>query len=93
MAEAQPAFGNQVAATTAYRDCAGCAGGQDSVKTYVFYAALPVNPAKTLTSVTLPNGTSGGMEHIFSIGTSATGHDRPGRHLAERRPAPRQASR
>ena len=67
-----PAFGNQVAATTAYRDCAGCAGGQDSVKAYVFYAALPVNPAKTLTSVTLPNGTSGGMEHIFSIGTSTT---------------------
>jgi predicted alpha-1,2-mannosidase len=67
-----PAFGNQVAATTAYRDCAGCTGGQDSVKTYVFYAAVPVNPDKTLTSVTLPNGTSGGTGHIFSIGTSAT---------------------
>src|SRR6185437_8034630 len=67
-----PAFGNQLAATTAYRDCAGCTGGQDAVKTYVFYAALPVNPSKTLTSVTLPNGTSGGTEHIFSVGTSAT---------------------
>jgi predicted alpha-1,2-mannosidase len=67
-----PAFGNQVAATTAYRDCAGCAGGQQPVKTYVFYASIPVNPAKTLTSVTLPKGTSGGTEHIFSIGTSAT---------------------
>ena len=28
--------------------------------TDVFYAAVPVNPGKTLTSVTLPNGTSGG---------------------------------
>jgi predicted alpha-1,2-mannosidase len=70
--DGSPAFGNQVAGTTAYRDCAGCTGGQDSVKTYVFYAALPVNPGKSLTSVTLPNGTSGGMEHIFSIGTSTT---------------------
>jgi predicted alpha-1,2-mannosidase len=70
--DGSPAFGNQVAGTTAYRDCAGCAGGQDSVNTYVFYAALPVNPGKTLTSVTLPNGTSGGLEHIFSIGTSTT---------------------
>jgi predicted alpha-1,2-mannosidase len=67
-----PAFGNRVAATTAYRDCAGCTGGQDSVKTYVFYAAVPVDPGKTLTSVTLPDGTSGGTEHIFSVGTSAT---------------------
>ncbi len=38
----------------------------------MFYAAVPVNPGKTLTSVTLPNGTSGGTEHIFSFGTSAT---------------------
>ena len=40
--------------------------------TYLFEAAVPVNPAKTLTSVTLPNGTAGGTEHIFSVGTSAT---------------------
>ena len=66
-----PAYGNQVAASTTYRDCAGCSGGQDAVTTYVFYAGVPVNPDKTLTSVTLPNGTVGGTEHIFSIGTSA----------------------
>ena len=72
-----PAFGNQVAATTAYRDCAGCSGGKDPVQTYVFYAAIPVNPGKTLTSVTLPNGTSGGTEHIFSIGTSTTASTGP----------------
>ena len=64
-------FGNQVAATTAYRDCPTCSGGKDSTKAYVFYAAVPVDPTKTLTSVTLPNETSGGTEHIFSIGTSA----------------------
>ena len=32
----------------------------------MFYAAIPVDPGKTLTSVTLPNGTSSGEEHIFS---------------------------
>ncbi len=38
----------------------------------MFYAAVPVDPGKTLTSVTLPSGTGGGQEHIFSIGTSTT---------------------
>ena len=38
----------------------------------MFYTAVPVNAGKTLTSVTLPTGTGGGEEHIFSIGTSTT---------------------
>jgi hypothetical protein len=38
----------------------------------VFYAAVPVAPGKTLTSVTLPSGMSAGQEHIFAVGTSAT---------------------
>jgi predicted alpha-1,2-mannosidase len=63
-------YGNQIAASTSYRNCPGCKGGQQSVKTYVFYAAVPVNAGKTLTSVTLPSGTMGGAEHLFSIGTS-----------------------
>ena len=33
-----PAYGNQVAASTTYRDCAGCSGGQDAVTTYMFDA-------------------------------------------------------
>jgi predicted alpha-1,2-mannosidase len=66
----KPSYGNQVAATMSYRNCPGCTGGQQSVDTYVFYTAVPVNPGKTLTSVTLPTGA--GNEHIFSIGTSAT---------------------
>jgi hypothetical protein len=64
------AYGNQIAATTSYRNCPFCSGGQQPVKTYIYYAAVPVNAGKTLTSVTLPSGTQGGAEHIFSIGTS-----------------------
>jgi Glycosyl hydrolase family 92/IPT/TIG domain len=63
-------YGNQEATATTYRNCDGCTSA-DEVDTYVYYAAVPVNPEKTLTSVTLPNGTSNGAEHIFSVGTSA----------------------
>lgn len=66
----KPSYGNQVAATTGYRNCPGCTGGKQSVSTDVFYTAVPVNSGKTLTSVTLPAGTNAGNEHIFSIGTS-----------------------
>ena len=64
-----PSYGNQVAATTTDRNYAG---GQQSVSTDVFYTAVPVDPGKTLTSVTLPSGSSASHEHIFSIGTSTT---------------------
>jgi predicted alpha-1,2-mannosidase len=67
-----PAYGNKIAAATTYRDCPGCTNGQQTVGTDVFYTAIPVDAGKTLTSVTLPNGTGGGNEHIFSIGTSTT---------------------
>jgi hypothetical protein len=66
----KPSYGNKVAATTSYRNCPGCTGGQQTVSTDVFYTAVPVDAGKTLTSVTLPTGTSAGHEHIFSIGTS-----------------------
>src|SRR5207244_7084061 len=69
---AQPSFGNQVAATTTYRNCAGCAGGHDSVDTDVFSTAMPVDPAKALSSVTLPSRASQGQLHIFALGTSTT---------------------
>jgi len=64
-----PSYGNQVAATTTNRNYAG---GQQSVSTDVFYTAVPVDPGKTLTGVTLPSGSSASHEHIFSIGTSTT---------------------
>ena len=65
----QPSFGNLVAAHMTYRDCQGCTAPQ-AVGTNVFYTALPVDPAKTLTSITLPNGADQGNLHIFAIGTS-----------------------
>jgi predicted alpha-1,2-mannosidase len=70
--KSKPSFGNQVAASTSYRNCAGCASTnyQNAVKTYVFYTGLPVDPSKTLASVTLPNGATQGELHIFAIGTS-----------------------
>ena len=67
-----PAYGNTTAAATTYRNCPGCTGGQQSVGTDVFYTAVPVDPSKTLTSVTLPSTTGSGQEHVFSIGTSTT---------------------
>jgi hypothetical protein len=67
---AKPSFGDKVAASTSYRNCPGCAGGQDNVATYMFYAALPVDSSKTLESVTLPSGATRGQLHIFAIGTS-----------------------
>jgi IPT/TIG domain len=67
----QPSFGNQVAAHMTYRNCAGCSSGKDTVSTNVFYTALPVDPSKTLTGVTLPNGADQGELHIFAVGTSA----------------------
>jgi predicted alpha-1,2-mannosidase len=68
----KPSYGNTIAASTSYRNCPGCTGGQQSVSTDVFYTAVPVDASKTLTGVTLPNGSGGGDEHIFSIGTSTT---------------------
>ena len=67
-----PSYGNQVAAATSYRNCSYCNPVQQTVKTYIFSAALPVDPAKTLSSVTLPNGATQGALHIFAIGTSTT---------------------
>jgi hypothetical protein len=65
-----PSYGNQVAASMTYEDCASCTGGEDAVGNDVFYAGLPVDPTKTLTSVTLPSGSTAGQLHIFAIGTS-----------------------
>jgi predicted alpha-1,2-mannosidase len=69
---AKPSYGNQVAATTSYRNCAGCSSGRDSVATDVFSTSLPVDPSKTLASVTLPTGATQGQLHLFAIGTSTT---------------------
>jgi hypothetical protein len=65
----KPSYGNQIAATLPYRDCTGCSG-PDNTKTYIYETGLPVDPAKTLTSVTLPLGATQGNLHVFAIGTS-----------------------
>jgi predicted alpha-1,2-mannosidase len=66
-----PSYGNVIAATLPYRDCVGCTG-PDPTKTYVFETSLPVDPTKTLTSVTLPLGATQGELHVFAIGTSTS---------------------
>lgn len=66
---ARPSYGNQVVAAMPYGNCDTCSGGRDAVSTYVFYAALPVDPGKTLTSVTLPSSTAPGEMRIFAVGT------------------------
>src|SRR5581483_3721158 len=68
----QPSYGNQTAIKLSYRNCSYCSPPQQSVATYVFYAAVPVDPGKTLQSVTLPNGASTGQLHVFSMGTSTS---------------------
>jgi hypothetical protein len=64
-----PSYGNQVLATMPYANCDTCSSGQDPVKTYIFYAGLPVDPGKRLVSVALPATVSGGEMHIFAVGT------------------------
>jgi lysophospholipase L1-like esterase len=65
----QPAYGNQVVAKIPFANCDTCSSGQTPVPTYVFYAALPVDPGKTLASVTLPSSTAPGVMHVFAVGT------------------------
>ena len=66
----KPSFGNVDAATLPYRDCASCDGGKDNTATHVFSTVFPVDPAKTLTGITLPSGTDRGRLHVFAVGTS-----------------------
>jgi predicted alpha-1,2-mannosidase len=73
----QVAFGNTDAVRTTYRNCNHCTGGRDTVDTHLLSAVLPVDSTKTLTSVTLPSGTTGGDLHVFAIGTSTAAQTGP----------------
>jgi hypothetical protein len=84
----QPSFGNQVVATMPYRNGPG---GKFTAPTYLFYAGLPVNPAKTLVSVTLPSVVDQGELHVFAVGTSKTAM--PGAVLSSVAPSPVPAGR
>jgi len=58
---ARPVAGNSIAATVAYRDGGG---GTQTVRTDVFYAAVPLRAGKVVVAVTLPNQAS---IHIFAM--------------------------
>jgi hypothetical protein len=61
---ATPVTGNQIAIATGYRLQPN--GSPQNINTYVFYALIPLDAARTVTSVTLPGQVSGGRLHIFS---------------------------
>jgi hypothetical protein len=69
---AKPSYGNQIAATLPYRNCAGCTGGRDTTTTYLFSTSVPVDPSKTLAGVTLPSGATQGSLRVLAVGASTT---------------------
>ncbi len=63
---AQPAFGNRIVLSTPYRNSAG--GDPQQIRTMVFATApIMLDAGKTVASVTLPSGVSGGSLHVFAI--------------------------
>ncbi|GHJ41742.1 lectin [Streptomyces sp. TS71-3] len=61
---AQPVGSDTTAVTTTYRNTAS--GGRDSVKAYVFATKVPLDPSKTVASLTLPE-TGSGTVHLFAL--------------------------
>jgi predicted alpha-1,2-mannosidase len=63
----QLGYGNTIAATMPYRNRPG---GRDRTPTYLFAtAAIPLEPARQLVSVTLPWGAPTGRLHVFAVAT------------------------
>ena len=60
-------FGNGTAASMPYRNSAG--GSSQQVGTKVFTTNIPLQPGKTVASVTLPSSANQGLLHIFALGT------------------------
>jgi len=58
-----PVPGDSVAAAMGYRDNRG---RPESIGTDLFYVSVPLQPGKTVASVTLPSGT-GGTLHLFAL--------------------------
>jgi predicted alpha-1,2-mannosidase len=61
-------FGNVIVASMPYRNCGG---GQQGVSTYIFSQTIPVNPSKTVASVTLPDDVANGAVGIWAISTGS----------------------
>lgn len=64
--KAQPSFGNGIMYAMPYRNTQN---GPQSVKTYVFFAAVALQQGKTAVSVTLPTTVNQGRMHIFAVTT------------------------
>ncbi len=62
-----PSFGNGTAASTPYRNSAG--GSSQQIGTKVFTTNIPIEPGKTVASVTLPSRANQGLLHVFALGT------------------------
>jgi Glycosyl hydrolase family 76 len=62
-----PSFGNGTVASMPYRNSAG--GGSQQIGTKVFTTNIPLQPGKTVASVTLPSSANQGVLHIFALGT------------------------
>jgi predicted alpha-1,2-mannosidase len=71
-ASSKPSYGNVEIAATPYRN--STSGSSQKVNTYVFAASLPVDPAKTLVSVTLPMSSN---LHVFAVSTTTTAPSGP----------------
>ncbi len=64
---AMPINGNQIVATTPYRNSPN--GIELGQMPNVFYTSVPLQAGKTVKSVTLPANANHGQLHVFSIGT------------------------
>ncbi len=100
-----PDPGNDIVAVLPYVN--GGPAGQSEQTAYVFYAGVPITPAKTVQAVTLPrhgSGPPGGM-HIFAVGigplrlpgtpSGSIGLTHLGRdrlRVSRRRPRPRRSA-
>ncbi|HEV2377756.1 MAG TPA: GH92 family glycosyl hydrolase [Streptosporangiaceae bacterium] len=62
-----PIPGNMIVGQTPYRNMTN--GQSQTVTTYVFSEAVPIDPSKTVTSITLPATTSNGSIGIFAVST------------------------
>lgn len=60
---------NVIAADMTYRNNYW-AGGPEQVRTYLYSASFPIDPAKTVVSVTLPAAPAAGRLHVFDVGFS-----------------------
>jgi predicted alpha-1,2-mannosidase len=60
-----PVPGNTTAVTTGYRNTAD--GARDTVKAYVFSVRVPLDPAKTVASLTLPVTGAHGTARVFAV--------------------------